>query len=95
MQTMTVYRYIRADGGVSVSPDKPEGAYTEMTRIIADEGKLLKLANGDYAGSIDTADASGITEVDEAIVNSRLDDMENRQDEAEAALIELASMVSE
>ena len=95
MQTMTVYRYIRADGGVSVSPDKPEGEYTELTRIIADEGKLLKLANGDYAGSIDTADASGITEVDEAIVNSRLEELAARQDEAEAALMELAQAQSD
>lgn len=41
MQTITLYRYIRPDGGVTTSPVKPNGEYTEMYRLIADEGKAL------------------------------------------------------
>lgn len=41
MQTITLYRYSRTDGGVSVSPVKPDGEYTERFRIVADEGMML------------------------------------------------------
>ena len=38
MQKITLYRFNRPDGGVSVSPVKPDCEYTELTRLIADEG---------------------------------------------------------
>ena len=41
MQTITLYRYTRPDGGISVSPIKPNVEYTEMVRLVADEGKAL------------------------------------------------------
>jgi hypothetical protein len=41
MQIITLYKYIREDGGTTVSPIKPDCEYTEMYRIIADEGKTL------------------------------------------------------
>lgn len=41
MKTKTLYRFKREDGGITVSPNKPECEYTELFRIIADEGKLL------------------------------------------------------
>lgn len=41
MQKMTLYRFTRPDGGVTVSPVKPEGEYTEMFRLMADEGMVL------------------------------------------------------
>ena len=41
MQKIILYKYVRDDGGVTVSPIKPECEYTEMTRLVADEGKLL------------------------------------------------------
>ena len=37
MQTKTLYKYTRADGGVTVSPTKPDVEYTQMYRLIADE----------------------------------------------------------
>ena len=95
MQTITVYRYIRADGGVSVSPDRPEGECTELTRVIADEGKLLKLASGDYTASIDADNADGIEEVDAAIVGSRIEELTSRIEEQDEALLELAEMAAE
>lgn len=41
MQKITLYRYTRPEGGVTVSPVKPEGEYTELYRLIADEGMVL------------------------------------------------------
>lgn len=41
MQKITLYRYARHDGGVSVSPVKPDGEYTELFRLVADEGMIL------------------------------------------------------
>ena len=43
MQTITLYRYTRPDGGVTVSPEQPDGgtAYELRYRLIADEGKIL------------------------------------------------------
>lgn len=43
MQTITLYRYARQDGGVTVSPTMPPDgtAYDTRYRLIADEGKAL------------------------------------------------------
>lgn len=41
MQKITLYRYNRADGGVTVSPIRPEGEYTVLYRLIADEGHTI------------------------------------------------------
>ena len=41
MQKITLYRYTRDDGGVTVSTVKPETEYTEAFRLVADEGYLL------------------------------------------------------
>ena len=45
MQKITLYKYARADGGTTVSLNKPEGEYTEMYRLVADEGKALTDGN--------------------------------------------------
>jgi len=41
MQKFPVYRYTRPDGGVSISPVKPDTEYTELFRLVADEGRTL------------------------------------------------------
>lgn len=41
MQKINLYRYLRPDGGVTVSPEKPEGAFTQLTRLVAEEGRML------------------------------------------------------
>lgn len=41
MTSIPLYRYIRPDGGVTVSPRKPSVDYTELTRLVADEGYVL------------------------------------------------------
>ena len=41
MQTISLYRYTRADGGMTVSTVKPDTEYTELFRLVADEGHVL------------------------------------------------------
>ena len=63
MQIIKLYKYIREDGGTTVSPKKPDCEYAEMVRLVADEGKLL--TNGEIeTPCIDTDTADGWMEVD-------------------------------
>lgn len=65
MQIKTLYKTIRPDGGVTVSPDKPEsGECTEMFRLIADKGKLLTPNGSDTTPCADVESAEGWYEVD-------------------------------
>ena len=42
MEIKLLYRFLREDGGITESPDKPDGAeYTIRFRLIASDGKLL------------------------------------------------------
>ena len=53
MKTINLYRYIRPDGGVTVSTVKPDSEYTELTRLVADEGYIM--TDGvHYTSCIDT-----------------------------------------
>lgn len=64
MQTITLYRYTRSDGGVTVSPEQPdEGtAYELRYRLIADEGHSL--TNGEvFTQCTDTATPDAWQEV--------------------------------
>ena len=63
MQTITLYRYMRPDGGISVSPIKPNIEYTEMVRLVADEGKALTDGTNTTM-CIDVSSAEGWTEID-------------------------------
>ena len=63
MKIVNLYKYIRDDGGATVSPVKPNIEYTEMFRLIADEGK--ELVNGDiHTSCIDVETTEGWIEVD-------------------------------
>lgn len=64
MQTITLYRYIRKDGGVTVSTVKPEGEYTEMVRLVADEGKALTQDGENLTFCVDTDSTDGWYEVE-------------------------------
>lgn len=64
MQIIPLYKYTREGGGTTTSPIKPECEYTEMVRLIADEGKLL--TDGETVTScVDTDTAEGWTEIDD------------------------------
>lgn len=66
MQTINLYKYTRADGGVTVSPIKPDAEYTEMYRLVADEGKVL--VNGEITTTCaDVESTDGWTEIDEPV----------------------------
>ena len=63
MITKTLYRVTRSDGGIDVTPNKPNhDNYTETYRVIADEGKLLTDGNNTYS-CIDTDYPSNYTEI--------------------------------
>jgi hypothetical protein len=64
MQTITLYKYQRADGGTTISPVKPECEYTEMYRLVADEGKALTKDGVDLFPCVDTDTVDGWYEVD-------------------------------
>ena len=44
MSIIPLYRYTRPNGGVTVSPIKPDAEYTELCRLFADEG--MAITNG-------------------------------------------------
>ena len=63
MQIIPLYRYERADGGITVSPIKPECEYTDTMRLVADEGKILR--NGEIETEcIDVNSSEGWEEID-------------------------------
>lgn len=41
MKTVTLYRYIRSDGGITDTIIKPDVDYTLRSRLIADDGYIL------------------------------------------------------
>ena len=64
MQIIPLYKYERTEGGTTVSPVKPESKYTDMYRLIADEGKAL--TNGEIiTPCIDVESVEGWSEIDE------------------------------
>lgn len=65
-----LYRFKREDGGITVSPNKPECEYTELIRLIADKGKVFT------DGSIktrcnDVESADGWTEIEDTSADER------------------------
>lgn len=63
MQIKTLYRFIRADGGTTVSPNAPYGDYTTLFRIIADEGMAVTKDGQSLYAVIDTEAIEGYYEV--------------------------------
>lgn len=77
MQKITLYRYIRPDGGVSVSTVKPDAEYTEMTRLVADDGYIL--TDGiNYVGCTDTDNPSAWSEIEYTENQDELSDIEQK-----------------
>lgn len=64
MKIIKLYRYIREDGGVTVSTNVPDCEYTEKYRLVADEEKMLTLDGEKLYGCVDTDCADGWYEVD-------------------------------
>ena len=66
MQIINLYRYTRPDGGVSVSPVKPEGEYQPMYRLVADEGMALTKDGENLTSCTDVESTEGWYEVEAA-----------------------------
>ena len=64
MRTIPLYRYRREDGGITVSPIKPNCEYTDMIRLVADEGKVLTKDGMNTAPCVDVVSAEGWTEIE-------------------------------
>lgn len=64
MQILPLYRYTRPDGGTTVSTVKPDAEYTELFRLVADEGMVLTDGNI-TTFCTDTADPSLWSEVED------------------------------
>ena len=64
MEIRELYRFVREDGGVTVSPRKPDGEYEITYRIIADEGKEVTQDSVNTFCCVDTDDKEGWYEVE-------------------------------
>lgn len=65
MKTITLYRYTRSNGGVTVSPVQPDGiSYDLRYRLIADEGKALT----------DGTNVTNCTDTDDPLIWTEIDD---------------------
>lgn len=65
MQIVKLYRYTRLNGGITVSPIKLEDTnYTELYRLIADEGKVL-VKDDVMTSCTDVDTTEGWTEIDD------------------------------
>ena len=64
MKVIDLYKYVRPDGGVTVSTIKPTCEYTRMVRLVADEGKALTLDGTSLTVSTDVDSSYGWYEVD-------------------------------
>lgn len=67
MQIITLYKYSRTDGGVTVSPSIADCEYTEMLRLIAEEGKVLTQNGIDTTPCEDVEVTDGWYEIDEPV----------------------------
>ena len=65
MKIIPLYKYQRDDGGITISPIKPEGLdFEPMFRLVADEWKLLSKAGYTDTTCIDTDTTDGWYEVE-------------------------------
>lgn len=85
MQKMTLYRFTRPDGGVTVSPVKPDGEYTEMFRLVADEGMVLT----------DGVTTTTCTDTENPDVWQEVEDAETEDMEAKAHAYDIITGVAE
>lgn len=80
MRVINLYRFLRPNGGTTVSLEKPDANYSILYRVIADEGNTLVLPNGEKTFCADVDDTTGITEepyIEDLIEQSRRTDKED------------------
>lgn len=66
MQIINLYKYQRDDGGFDIGPNEPQDRdYTQMYRLLADEGKMLTDGTDFRTYCIDVEDVSEWSEIDD------------------------------
>lgn len=70
MPIIPLFKYERTNGGITVSPVKPEDAeYTEMFRLVADEGKVLTKDGVNTTTCTDVESSEGWYEIEEPVAD--------------------------
>ena len=64
MKQIPLHRFKRSDGGITDTPEKPEGEYTERVRLVADDGKRITNDGVTLCTVIDADSSEGFYEVD-------------------------------
>ena len=78
MEIKPLYRFLREDGGVTESPNKPDGIeYTTRFRLIASDGKLLTDGTTETC-CIDVDSADGWAEIDDPYKDGGDDNWDGR-----------------
>lgn len=54
MTDITLYKYEREGGGMTVSPVKPNCDFVISHRLVADDGNILQNEHGDICAVVDT-----------------------------------------
>ena len=63
MQIKTLYKYARTDGGITITPVQPDVAYTQLYRLVAEDGS--EITNGEITTTcIDVESYDGWHDVD-------------------------------
>lgn len=65
MKNIPLYKFQRKDGGITVSPNKPDCEYTISYRLVADEGMMLTKDDEHFYSVIDTDIVEGWREVEQ------------------------------
>lgn len=65
MEIRTLYKYVRPNGGITVSLQKPDSEYSIMYRVVASDGMLVTRDGEDKYSVIDTDSPEGWYEVED------------------------------
>lgn len=85
MRTIKLYRFTRPNGGVTVSTVEPDTEYTELFRLVADEGCVL--TNGETTTTC--------TDTDDPGAWSEIPDVEMTETEEKARAYDIMMGVAE
>lgn len=67
MEIINLYRYKRGNDRYTISPVKPDSEYTELYRLVADEGMLITKDGDNLYPAIDVDSVDGWYEVSEEL----------------------------
>lgn len=69
MQIKPLYKYARTDGGITITPIKPDVAHTQLYRLVAEDGG--EITNGEITTTcIDVESHDGWHDVNDEITDT-------------------------